>query len=129
MQERLSRFPTAESDAAYSRLISTPAIKATAIKRWLVDSGCWHDLLSRNEVPERGECIRKAKIPITFDTANGSTRTTEVADIYVKELNAEISPYVLENTPAVISIGYRCVELGYSFFLPRGGNSLFHPSG
>ena len=51
--------------------------------------------------------VHKAKAPITFHTANGPTRTDNVANIYVKELDENITPYVIENTLPVLTVGYR----------------------
>ena len=112
-------------NAIQTMAFSAAAIKARAVKKWLVDTGCGHDLISRRELPTHGNCLKAAQVPITFDTANGETHTTEVADIFIKQLNADILPYVLEETPAAISVGYRCIELGYSFFWPNGATPYF----
>ena len=40
--------------------------------------------------------VSKAKVPITFHTANGPTRTENIANIHVRELDENITPYVLK---------------------------------
>ena len=65
---------------------------------WLVDTGCVYDRVSRREPALIKRFVNKAKVPITFRTANGPTRTANVANIYVKELDDNITPYVVENT-------------------------------
>ena len=62
---------------------------------------------------------------VTFETANGPTETTEVAEIYIEELGSEILPYVLKTTPAVISVGQRCEDFGYSFIWISGQTPFF----
>ena len=48
-------------------------------------------------------------------TADGEVQTHEVATVYVKELDVFLTMKVLENTPAVLSLGKRCDENGYSY--------------
>ena len=53
-------------------------------------------------------------------TANGELQTHEEATVYVKELDIILSMKVLENTPAVLSLGKLCDENGYSYELING---------
>ena len=48
-------------------------------------------------------------------TANGEVQTNEEAIVYVKELDIFLTMKVLENTPAVLSLGKLCDENGYSY--------------
>ena len=48
-------------------------------------------------------------------TANGEVQTHEEATVYVKELEKFLTMKVLENTPAVLSLGKLCDENGYSY--------------
>ena len=48
-------------------------------------------------------------------TANGEVQTHEVATVYVKELDLFLTMKVLENTPAVLSLGKLCDGNGYSY--------------
>ena len=48
-------------------------------------------------------------------TANGEVQTHEEAIVYVKELDIFLTMKVLENTPAVLSLGKLCDENGYSY--------------
>ena len=48
-------------------------------------------------------------------TANGEVQTQEEAIVYVKELDIFLTMKLLENTPAVLSIGKLCDENGYSY--------------
>ena len=48
-------------------------------------------------------------------TANGEVQTHEEAVVYVKELGIFLTMKVLENTPAVLSLGKLCDENGYSY--------------
>ena len=48
-------------------------------------------------------------------TANGEVQTNEEATVYVKELEKFLTMKVLENTPAVLSLGKLCDENGNSY--------------
>ena len=48
-------------------------------------------------------------------TANGEVQTHEEAIVYVKELEIFLTMKVLENTPAVLSLGKICFENGHSY--------------
>ena len=100
-------------------LSKPPAMQAAAvpdsqIHRWLIDTGCGYDLVGRREVAALKALFRKARIPITFQTASGTTPTTECLELHLEELGEVIEPYVLASTPAVLSVGKRCQEYGYS---------------
>ena len=101
-----------------------------SVNMWLADTGCGHDLIQRAELTKLKRWIRRAARPITFITANGRTQAKDVVDLFVKEFGETISPFVLESTPAVVSVGFRCMELGYTFIWPPGRNPYFvTPSG
>ena len=48
-------------------------------------------------------------------TANGEVQTREEATVYVKELELFVTVMLLEETPAVLSLGKFCEEFGYSY--------------
>ena len=48
---------------------------------------------------------RAAEHPISLITANGSTEANEVADVKLPALPYPVQPYVLDQTPAVLSVG------------------------
>eukprot|EP00972_Heterocapsa_arctica_P016745 2470955-Heterocapsa_arctica.AAC.1 len=51
--------------------------------------------------------------------------STHAAPMYISELHEKITPFVLKNTPAVLSIGERTMTKGYSFTWPAGENPYF----
>ena len=53
--------------------------------------------------------------PTIVITANGEVQTHDEATVYVKELDIFLTMKVLENTPAVLSLGNLCDENGYSY--------------
>ena len=61
------------------------------------------------------DTLTKSCSPTIVITANGEVQTREEATVYVKELDIFLTMKVLENTPAVSSIGKLCDENGYSY--------------
>ena len=61
------------------------------------------------------DTLTKSCSPTTVITANGEVQTHEEATVYVKELGIFLTMKVLENTPAVLSLGKLCDEKGYSY--------------
>ena len=60
------------------------------------------------------DTLTKSCSPTIVITANGEVQTQEEAIVYVKELDIFLTMKVLENTPAVLSLGKLCDENGYS---------------
>ena len=61
------------------------------------------------------DTLTKPCSPTTVTTANGEAQTHEEATVYDKELDIFLTMKVLENTPAVLSLGKLCDENGYSY--------------
>ena len=58
------------------------------------------------------ETLTTSRSPSTGFTANGEVQTHEEATVYVKELDLFFTMTVLEDTPAVLSLGKFCDEHG-----------------
>ena len=61
------------------------------------------------------DTLTKSCSPTIVITANGEVQTHEEATVYVKELDIFLTMRVLDNTPAVLSLGKLCDENGYSY--------------
>ena len=61
------------------------------------------------------DTLTKSCSPTIVITANGEVKTHEEATVYVKELDIFLTLKVLEDTPAVLSLGKLCDENGYSY--------------
>ena len=85
---------------------------------WLVDTGCGSDLIEKSEIRNLKPFVAHAAKTITFHTANGPTTATEIVRLFVEEFGEEIKPYILDSTPAVVSVGLRCMKKGYTFIWP-----------
>ena len=61
------------------------------------------------------ETVTTSRSPTTVITANGEVQTNEEATVYVKELDIFWTTKLIEDTPAVLSLGKLCDEHGYSY--------------
>ena len=66
------------------------------------------------------DTLTTSRSPMTVITANGEVQTNEEATVYVKELDTFLTMKVVEDTPAVLSLGKLCGEHGYSYEWTNG---------
>jgi hypothetical protein len=62
---------------------------------------------------------------VVFSTANGSAPAKGRVRLQVPGLDEIIDPYILADTPAVLSVGRRCRAEGYSFIWLNGYKPVF----
>ena len=66
------------------------------------------------------ETVRISKSQTTVVTANGEVQTKEEATVYVRELYLFVTEMLLEDTPAVSSLGKLCEDHGYNYHWTSG---------
>ena len=64
--------------------------------------------------------MKVSKNPTTVMTANGEVQTREEATVFVKQLNLLVKVMLFEETPAVLSLGKLCEDLGYTHHWTSG---------
>ena len=85
-------------------------------REFVVDSGASMHMISRKDLSKAEmDTLTKSCSPTKVITANGEVQTHEEAILYVKEFDIFLTMKVLENTPAVLSLGKLCDENGYSY--------------
>ncbi len=52
-----------------------------------------------------------------LDTANGIVHTNSAVEFDVDPLQQRVQPYVVQNTPPLLSLGQLCMSGGFSFLL------------
>ena len=109
-QERATFFSPSEN-----RCLPASNLKPEE-REFVVDSGASMHMIS-NKVLNSAELdpVTTSKRPTTVFTTNGEVQTHEEATVYVKELGIFLTMKVLEDTPAVLSLGKLCDEHGYSY--------------
>ena len=85
-------------------------------REFVVDSGASMHMISKKDLSKAEmDTLTKSCSPTIVITANGEVQTHEEAIVYVKELGIFLTMKVLEDTPAVLSLGKLCDEHGYSY--------------
>ena len=85
-------------------------------ENFVVDSGASMHMISKKDLNDAEmDTLTKSCSPTTVITSNGEVQTHEEATVHVKELDIFLTVKVLENTPAVLSLGKLCEENGYSY--------------
>ena len=85
-------------------------------REFVVDSGASMHMISKKDLTSAEmDTLTKSCSPTIVITANGEVQTHEEAIVYVKELEKFLTIKVIENTPAVLSLGKLCDENGYSY--------------
>ena len=110
----------ASKDQHSSHLRENRCFPASTLKpeerEFVVDSGALMHMISRKDLSDAEmDTLTKSCSPTIVKTANGEVQTQEEAIVYVKELDMFLTMKVLENTPAVLSLGKLCDENGYSY--------------
>ena len=85
-------------------------------EKFVVDSGASMHMICKKDLSDAEmNTLTKSCSPTIVITANGEVQTHEEATVYVKELDFFATMKVVENTPAVLSLGKLCDENGYSY--------------
>ena len=85
-------------------------------REFVVDSRASMHMISKEDLSNAEmDTLTKSSSPTIVITANGEVQTHEEAIVYVKELEKFLTMKVLDNTPAVLSLGKLCDENGYSY--------------
>ena len=81
----------------------------------MVDFGTsTHTLSRKDQNSAELETVRGSRNPTTVVTANGEVQTNEEATVCVYDLGLFVTVQILEDTPAVLSLGKLCEDHGYS---------------
>ena len=98
-----------------NRCLPAPSNLKPEEREFVVDSGASMHMISKKDLSDAEmDTLTKSCSPTIVITANGEVQTHEEATVYVKELGKFLTMKVLENTPAVLSLGKLCDENGYS---------------
>ena len=73
-----------------------------------------HDEQTKDLSSKELETLRRSRKPTAVLTANGEVHTNEEAQVYVYDLDLFVTVQLLEDTPAVLSLGTLCEEHGYT---------------
>ena len=95
------------------RAMPAPTSKLPEEREFVVDSGASMHMLSKKDLSSAEmDTLQRSRIPTTVVTANGEVQTNEEAQVYVHDLDLFVAVQLLDDTPAVLSLGKLCEENG-----------------
>ncbi|WP_288992749.1 DNA (cytosine-5-)-methyltransferase, partial [uncultured Marinobacter sp.] len=84
--------------------------------RFIADTGASLHLVDRKSLSgKQQQRVRKSTKEIALNIANGLVWSSDVIDLYIKELNINITAHVLENTVPVLSMGLLVKDHNFDF--------------
>ena len=98
------------------KVMSTPITsKRLEEREFVFDSGALMHMMSKRELSsEEFRTVKRFRNPTVVLTASGEVHTREEAQVFVHDLNQFVTVQLLEETPAVQSLGKLCKDHGYS---------------
>ena len=113
-----------------NRCLPAPSNLKPKEREFVEDSGASMHMISTKDLNDAEmDTLTRSCSPTMVITANGEVQTHEEATVYVKELDFFLTMKVLENTPAVLSLGKLCDENGYSYEWITGQNHISFKTG
>ena len=95
---------------------AAPAMTGFVPRIWLQDTGSGFALVDRNRCDQFTlDHAQPLDTPLSLNTANGECVISETVPVQIGPTAEDTEALLLDNTPDVMSIGYRCVEKGYGF--------------
>ena len=98
------------------RVMLAPTSKRPEEREFVVDSGASMHMMSKKDFSsDELDTLRRSRNTTVVLTANGEVHTNEEAQMYVHDLNLFVTVQLLEETPAVLSLGKLCEDHGYCY--------------
>ena len=92
-----------------------PTTKLPEVREFVVDSGASLHMLSKRDLSsDEMETLRRSRTPTVVVTANFEVQTNEEAQVDVHDRDLFVTVQLLEDTPAILSLGKLCEE-GHSY--------------
>ena len=87
----------------------------------IVDSGASKHMIGIDQLKGAEiDPIRDLSVPFTVQTAHGVVPCKHEARIYIHDLKQWVWAQLLEDSPAVLSLGLLCTQMGYSYYWEEG---------
>ena len=84
--------------------------------QWIWDSGCGHDMVAEHQIKHLMRFVQKDELQ-EFNTANGTFESDDVVSLSFSlgKTCFEARPYLMEESPSVLSMGKRCLEEDFCY--------------
>ena len=83
------------------------------IQKWIADAGSTIDAISKSDLTHLSRRkVRKLALPTVYETAGGDAAVDSAIPLYSKAIGGKVDANILESTPAVLTVGRRCMTPG-----------------
>ena len=83
--------------------------KNTEERMFVIDSGASMHMLSKKDLSsDEKDTLRRSRNPVTVLTAICEVQVNEDAQVYVHDLDLFVTMQLLDETPAILSLGMLC---------------------
>ena len=106
---------------------AAPVVPQSPIDDWMVDSGASYDSVLKRDVAHLR--FVKAIIPLDLSSAAGIIRATHKCNLYIPQLQQTLSPWVLDDSPNLLSMGSGSFRDTTLFGRGSAGQFLSFPRG
>ena len=97
------------------------SLTTDSIRTYIVDRGASYHIADRKNLTKVEQLtIRGLDEPISLNTANGYIEATQYAYVHALELDMTVKVILLENSPAVLSLGRLCRQNNFELRWPGG---------
>ena len=94
-------------------------------QEFIVDSGAsLHMMIKYGFTSGENGTIRRSHGSAVITTASGKAELTQEATLYVNDLDVFVAMMLLEDSPAVLSSGLLCEDMGFSCEWKKGRGSI-----
>ena len=112
----------------HQRLLNNTSSTTFYQVRTGLHTGSAQDLATKYDIPDRYQFFSVQ--PISIITANGESSSYLQGKVRNETLGCNFTPYLLESTPPVMSVGIKCMDEGYDFVWRAGKEPYFqNPDG
>ena len=102
---------------------SQPNALYAASRSFVIDSGASFHLIGYNQLtPKEKGSVRTIAEPFRIQSANGTVVVDKEVQIFVPALNASVWAQLMDNCPAVLSLGILCSKQGWNYEWRFGHN-------
>ena len=109
------RFKDMDTKFFSVNIPSLPKAMYASDRTFVVDSGASFHLIGYNKLTKSERAtVRTVKEPFSIQSANGTITVKEEAQIYVPALEIWIWAQLVEDCPAVLSLGTLCSKQGWN---------------
>ena len=127
--EQEGHIPDTKNAASRSKQRREPAELPEIRREIIVDSGASQHMIGEKELHDSERAtIRSVKDPFLIQTAHGIVPCDKEARIYVHDLNVWVWAGLLEDSPAVLSMGLLCKSMGFAFTWEEGAEYGYLPN-